>query len=332
MSQQNLNQPVWTALVTPLTATGQPDMTSFERLLREQEEAGNGVLILGSTGEALNLSPEERRLIVEFTTSLDLQVPVMAGVGGHHLPDIISWLSYLETRPIDAYLMVTPLYSKPGREGQFHWFSTLMGFVSRPVMLYNIPGRTGAPLNLETVQRLSEHRNFWSIKEASGSVDDYLEYRQASNGAVMYSGDDVMLPDFAAHGAAGVVSVAANVWPHATRLYCEMAVAGSLTDDDIALWRRAAGSLFVASNPVPAKAVLAAEGRIRTPEVKLPLHRNDMTSMDLVRRCSEEIGEWYRTQASDSGHQRADSTFGGTGRAAEHADHAAGQAEAPSRR
>jgi 4-hydroxy-tetrahydrodipicolinate synthase len=325
MSYQNINRPVWTALVTPLTATGQPDMTSFEGLLREQEEAGNGVLILGSTGEALNLSPEERRLVVEFTTSLDLQVPVMAGVGGHHLPDIISWLCYLETRAIDAYLMVTPLYAKPGREGQFHWFSTLMDFVSRPVMLYNIPGRTGAPLNLETVERLHDHRNFWSIKEASGSVDDYLDYRRASNGAVMFSGDDVMLPDFAAHGAAGVVSVAANVWPRATRLYSEMAVAGTLTDDDIALWRRAAGSLFVASNPVPAKAVLAAEGRIRTPEVKLPLHRNDMTSLDMVRGCSEEIGEWYRAQASEHAAGRA-------GQATENAERVAEQADAPSRR
>jgi len=293
-------------MVTPLTAAGQPDLASFERLLREQEEAGNGVLILGSTGEALNLSPEERRLIVEFTMSLNLQVPVMAGVGGHHLPDVISWLSYLETRAIDAYLMVTPLYAKPGREGQFHWFSTLMDFVSRPVMLYNIPGRTGAPLNLETVQRLHDHRNFWSIKEASGSVEDYLEYRRASSGAVMFSGDDVMLPDFVAHGAAGVVSVAANVWPRETRMYSERAIAGNLTESDIALWRRAAGALFVASNPVPAKAVLAAEERIRTPEVKLPLHRNDMTSLDLVRHCSEQVRDWYRVQASESVTEQAD--------------------------
>ena len=306
MQNQQINHPVWTAMITPLTATGQPDLASFERLLREQEEARNGVLILGSTGEALNLSAEERRLIVEFTTSLDLQVPVMAGVGGHHLPDVISWLSYLETRAIDAYLMVTPLYAKPGKEGQFHWFSTLMDFVSRPVMLYNIPGRTGTALNLETVQRLHGHRNFWSIKEASGSVSDFCEYTRMSHGAVMYSGDDVMLPEFAGHGAAGVVSVAANVWPRETRLYSELALAGSLNREDRALWRRAAGSLFVASNPVPAKAVLAEEGRIRTPEVKLPLHRNDMTSADMACNCSVQIRNWYRERAKNSYAEHAD--------------------------
>ena len=283
-------------MITPLTATGQPDIASFEQLLREQEEAGNGVLILGSTGEALNLSPEERRLIVEFTMSLNLSVPVMAGVGGHYLPDVISWLCYLETCRIDAYLMVTPLYAKPGREGQLHWFSTLMDFVSRPVMLYNIPGRTGTALNLEAVQLLSSHRNFWAIKEASGAVADFRDYTRVSDGAVMYSGDDVMLPDFAAHGAAGVVSVAANVWPRATRLYSELALSGSLAEEERAMWKRAAGSLFVASNPVPTKALLASGGRIRTPEVKLPLHRSDMTSLDLVRNCSEQVEEWYHAR------------------------------------
>ena len=306
MQNQQINQPVWTAMITPLTATGQPDLASFERLLREQEDACNGVLILGSTGEALNLSNEERRLIVEFTTSLNLDVPVMVGVGGHHLPDVISWLSYLETCRIDAYLMVTPLYAKPGQEGQYHWFSTLLDFVSRPVMLYNIPGRTGTALNLETVQRLRAHRNFWSIKEASGSVSDFCEYARMSDGAVIYSGDDGMLPDFAGHGAAGVVSVAGNVWPRETRLFSKLALAGSLNEEDMALWKRAAGSLFVASNPVPAKAVLAVESRIRTPEVKLPLHRNDMTALDMVCSCSDLIRNWYREREKNNYADHAD--------------------------
>ncbi len=297
MQQYNLNNPVWTAMITPLTASGQPDLASLEKLLREQEEAGNGILILGSTGEALNLDQAERQLIVEFTTSLNLNVPVMAGVGGHHLPDVISWLCYLETKKIDAYLMVTPLYSKPGPQGQYHWFTTLMDFVSRPVMLYNIPGRTGVALHTDTVQRLRDHRNFWAIKEASGSVSDFREYGSVSGDALMYSGDDVMLPDFSPVGAAGVVSVAGNLWPQATRLYSEMALEGSLASDDIAFWKKAAGSLFVASNPVPAKAVLAAEGRIRTAEVKMPLHSDDMTSLDEVRDISDQVGSWFRTKS-----------------------------------
>ncbi len=293
----SLNIPLWTALVTPLTDAGNPDMESMEQLLREQEEAGNGVLILGSTGEALNLSDEERRLIVEFTLSLNLNIPVMVGVGGHDLPGITSWLYFLETKNIDAYLMVTPLYSKPGPEGQYHWFKTLMDMVTRPVMLYNIPGRTGAALHLDAVRRLRDHRNFWAIKEASGSVDDFCEYGSVCGDVRLFSGDDLMLPRFVPHGASGVVSVAGNVWPKATHRYAEMALNGELNEEDRAFWEKASKSMFIASNPVPAKAVLCSESRIRTPEVKLPLHRDDMTSLDQVCEISRKVAEWYRKRS-----------------------------------
>ena len=292
MRTNTLDNPVWTAMITPLTSSGQPDLVSLERLLREQDDAGNGILILGSTGEALNLDLSERKLIVEFTTSLGLNVPIMAGVGGHHLPDVISWLYYLETRKIDAYLMVTPLYAKPGPVGQYHWFTTLMDFVSKPVMLYNIPGRTGVSLNMDMVRKISHHRNFWAIKEASGSVDDFRQYREAAGDALVYSGDDIMLPAFSNHGAAGVVSVASNAWPEAVRHYCQKAMAGELSEDEILFWKKAAGSLFSASNPVPVKALLCSEGRIRTPEVKLPLHRDDLPSPDELFTVSDEVRAW----------------------------------------
>lgn len=293
MQPNTLDNPVWTAMITPLTSSGQPDLASLEQLLREQDEAGNGILILGSTGEALNLDLSERKLIVEFTESLGLSVPIMAGVGGHHLPDVISWLCYLETRKIDAYLMVAPLYAKPGPVGQYHWFTTLMDFVSRPVMLYNIPGRTGVSLHTDMVHKISNNRNFWAIKEASGSVDEFLKYRAAAGDARVYSGDDIMLPAFSDHGVAGVVSVASNAWPKAVRHYCQKALSGELRDDEIAFWKKAAGSLFSASNPVPVKSLLCSEGRIRTPEVKLPLHRDDMQSSDEICRISREVMEWH---------------------------------------
>ncbi len=292
-AQTDFQNPLWTALVTPLTASGQPDLSSLESLLREQENAGNGVLILGSTGEALNLGESERKLIIDFTTSLNLDVPVMAGVGGHHLPDIISWLCYLETKAVDAYLMVTPIYAKPGPEGQYNWFTTLMDFVSRPVMLYNVPGRTGTSLHLETVERLRNHRNFWAIKEASGSVEEFRRYRSAAGDALVYSGDDAMLPEFAPHGAAGVVSVAGNVWPEATRLFCELALENQLSEIERSFWQEASKALFVASNPVPAKALLCAGERIRTDEVKLPLHRDDMVRLEYLRSVSDQVTDWH---------------------------------------
>ena len=297
MNTNQINNPLWTAMITPLTASGEPDLSSMEQLLREQEQAGNGILILGSTGEALNLDESERKQIVELTMSLDLAVPVMVGVGGHHLPGIISWLSWLETKKVDAYLMVTPLYAKPGPEGQFHWFKTLMDSASRPVMLYNIPSRTGIALHLDTVRRLSSHRNFWAIKEAGGTVSGFREYVSAAGSGVVYSGDDALLPDYVSHGVAGVVSVAGNVWPEAARRYSELALSGELTDKELAFWKKACQSLFIASNPVPAKAVLCTEGRIRTPEVKMPLHKNDMTGIDRVLRISQQVTAWNRKRS-----------------------------------
>ncbi|MDG5767801.1 4-hydroxy-tetrahydrodipicolinate synthase [Balneolales bacterium ANBcel1] len=288
-----LNNPLWTALITPLTDSGRPDLEGLQRLLREQEEAGNGVLILGSTGESLNLDEEERKLIVRYTVSLKLDIPIMVGVGGHHLPGVASWLYFLESQKVDAYLMVTPIYSKPGPEGQYHWFKTLLDLVTRPVMLYNIPKRTGIALHLDAVSRLHTHKNFWAIKEASGSVDDFREYKAVCGDVQLYSGDDLMLPDFAPHGACGVVSVAGNVWPAATRLYSEMALAGELSEEDRTFWKRTSNELFVAPNPVPAKAVMHREGRIRTPNVKLPLHADDMNSLDRLIRLSEEVREWH---------------------------------------
>ncbi|MEX2657092.1 MAG: 4-hydroxy-tetrahydrodipicolinate synthase [Balneolales bacterium] len=290
----SLNNPLWTAMITPMTASGEPDLAAMERLLRDQEVAGNGVLILGSTGEALNLVDSERRQVVELTTSLNLDIPVMAGVGGHSLPDVMSWLTYLEDKKIDAYLMVTPLYAKPGPEGQYHWFKTLMDFVSRPVMVYNIPGRTGTALHLNAVERLRDHRNFWAIKEASGSVSDFCEYKANAGEVILYSGDDAMLPEFAPHGAIGAVSVAGNVWPEATRLYSEMAVNSELTKKDLDFWKKVSKSLFVASNPVPVKALMYTDGRITSPEVRLPLHRDDMHSLDDVCEISRQVSVWHK--------------------------------------
>lgn len=285
---------LWTALVTPLTEQGHIDFEALGTLLLEQQQAGNGILILGSTGESLNLSDSERRNIVDFTLEQNLSVPVMVGVGGHSLSVQLSWIDFLRERPIDACLMVTPLYSKPGPEGQYHWFKTLMDACPYPVMLYNIPSRAGTSLHLDAVARLVGHPRLWAIKEASGSVDDFKAYKRVAGSTRVYSGDDVMLPEFAPHGAAGVVSVAGNVWPGATRLYAERALSGALTTDERTLWSEAARSLFVAANPVPVKTVLHAENRITSSQVKLPLHKNDMRELPRVLAAVDHVKAWYQ--------------------------------------
>ncbi len=284
---------LWTAVVTPLTRTGELSLTDFEHLLRRQETAGNGVIVLGSTGEGLNLSDEERRRLVTFACSLNLTVPVMCGVGGHDLPSTLNWLRFLETLPLHGYLMVTPIYSKPGEHGQYAWFSSLLDTSTRPCMLYNVPSRTGCLLNKNAVRRLSSHPHFWAVKEASGSVEHFADYVDAARGIQVYSGDDPLMLEFAPLGAKGLVSVAANAWPEATRLYTEKALSGSLTAEDDLLWKQASAALFLAANPIPVKYLLDLEGHITSAAVKLPLHADDMPASNPLADLSRKVNAWY---------------------------------------
>ncbi len=160
-------------------------------------------------------------------------------------------------------------------------------------MLYNVPGRTAKNLELETVKMLAGHSNFWAIKEASGSEDEFAEYHSAAAKIKMMSGDDLMLPAFAKLGAEGVVSVAANVWPAATRAYARQCLDGSF--DSEKLWREAINGLFAASNPIPVKAILHSLGRIKSAELRLPLSSKDMKGLDNLINLNTQIEQWEKS-------------------------------------
>lgn len=286
--------PLWTALVTPLLDNGTVDKDSLTKLVREQEDAHNGLLILGSTAEALNLGLSQRKQIIEHVVSLSPKTPIMVGVGGHLLEEQLEWISYLESLNVHSYLLVTPLYAKPGPVGQYEWFKALMDASSRPVMLYNVPGRTAVAMAPQAVERLKGHKNFWAIKEASGSVEKMKELLKASGNAAVYCGDDGLLPEFTAAGACGLVSVASNAWPKETNLYVRQCLDKSF--DAKELWTKAANSLFVASNPVPVKRLMAERGTICSAKMVPPLSHEDMMSAAPVLEAQEAVSHWYQTQ------------------------------------
>lgn len=285
---------VWTAIITPMHPDGSVDYESLENLLKQQESAGNGITILGSTGEALNIDDDEKKKILELACSLKLSVPLMAGVGGINLNTQKQWVEHLNTLPIDCYLLVVPLYAKPGINGQYGWFKELMDTSDRPCMLYNIPGRTAKSLEFETLTMLSGHKNFWAIKEASGSEEEFSKYVKAAPGALMMSGDDMMLPAFAKLGAKGVVSVASNVWPEATGLYAEQCLDGSFASSDV--WKPAIEALFSASNPVPVKALMYELGMIKSATVRLPLSDKDLEDTEALKKADDSINNWFKQQ------------------------------------
>lgn len=291
----NLNDyALWTALVTPFNNDLSVDYDSLKNLVMEQETAGNGLLILGSTGEALNIDLATKKEIIKFVKNLRPKVPVMAGVGGHNLNETKAWTQWLETQDVDAYLMVVPIYAKPGVHGQTEWFKALMDEVSKPVMLYNVPGRCGKELELDTVRALKGHKNFWSIKEASGSVEKFKQYLEATGNAKVYCGDDGLFPAFADAGSCGLVSVASNTWPAQTALYVRQSLDKSL--EAKGMWEAASNSLFIASNPVPAKRLLMKEGRIKSDILMPPLSAKDLEQDQDLMAANNNVNEWFNSQ------------------------------------
>lgn len=279
---------VYTAVITPLTENLSIDFASLSKLLKEQEQVGNGVLILGSTGEALNLTLEQRKQIVLFSMELKLNVPVMVGIGGIQLQAQLDWIHWLNGQSIDAYLMVTPLYAKPGKEGQIKWFEALMNVSERPCMLYNVPGRTGVELAPEALKVLQSHPRAWAIKEAGGCAQKLRTYMQSAPELRFFCGDDILADEFIASGASGLVSVAANAWPEITLRLVNQLIHNrrySLPDE----FRRATQSLFLASNPVPVKTLLFETGRISSPLMLPPLSHQDLDQIGTVLTAHEQI-------------------------------------------
>lgn len=293
---KNLNDyPLWTAIVTPMNADSSVDYTSFEKILKEQEAANVAVVILGSTGEALNLNKDECKKILEFGLGLNLKVPVMTGIGGFNQKETLEYVAYLNTlSKLDAYLVVTPLYAKPGEHGQTQWFKAILDNANKPCMLYNVPGRTGVKMNFNAIKNLAGHKNFWAIKEASGSVEDFKKYGESAPKARLYSGDDGMVPDFYPHRCVGLVSVAANAWPLETRAYVEKTLAGKLSSREAELWKKACDTLFIAANPVPVKNLMHAQGKIKTNVLRAPLHHLDLSDNTPVLQADQKIVTWFK--------------------------------------
>ena len=288
--------PVFTAMITPFNKDGSVDFESFEYLLLKQQEAKVGTLVLGSTGEGLNLNSQEKRAIVKFSKELNLNVPLMVGIGGHSIQAQKEFITYCDEVGVDSYLLVTPLYAKPGKEGQFEWFSELLSTIETPCVLYNVPSRTGVKLHPEVPARLSEKfSHVVGVKEASGSVEEFKEFRKHSPDLDFYSGDDGLTEAFVKEGGIGLVSVASNVWPTQTRKMVDLMLDGNF-DELFEDWEESAKALFSASNPVPTKVLLQHKGWITQTNVRLPLSLKDLTheGEEALLEADRKINLWIK--------------------------------------
>lgn len=286
------NLRLWTALITPMNPDGSVHFEDLKKLLKRQDDAGNGVLILGSTGEGIAFSEAEKRDIIKFTVSQNLNIPIMVGVGGIRLETQLEWIDFCNDLDIDSYLLVTPLYSKPGRYGQTEWFTALLNRASKKCMIYNIPSRTGVKLPPEVLLDVEDHPNLWAVKEASGSIDDFKMFRKKLPKVPLFSGDDALLPDFAEEGCAGLVSVAANVWPIETKLYVDKCLSGDVGELK-PVWTDAIRALFSAPNPIPSKVLLQTKKEITNSTLRPPLSMRDLSDPSHLMDIDRNIQEWY---------------------------------------
>lgn len=291
------NYPVITALITPFTEQGQIDFDSLKKLVHLQEDANNAILILGSTGEGLALSLSDKKQIVNYVFGLNPKVPVVVGVGGFQLQEQIDWIQYCQNHyKVAGFLLVTPLYAKPGIKGQVAWFKALMDASKVPCIPYNIPGRSAVKMHPPVLAELVKHANFLGLKEASGNFTDFSEYQALMPHHLLYSGNDELLAEQIQRGAFGVISVASNIWPKQAHAYLVLCKTGQNTTALNQLWEEASNALFLASNPIPLKVLSYHEGIIAHPDLLPPLSHEDLSEaqtqklLDLsqqVKACKE---------------------------------------------
>ena len=288
---------VFTALVTPFTAGGAVDEEAVRRLARRQIAGGvAGLVPVGTTGEAATLDADEHQRVVELVVAearaASRPVEVIAGCGSNDTRRAVDLARRCRDAGADALLVVTPYYNKPTQAGLLAHFRHLADAVDRPVVLYNVPGRTGCNLLPETVLELAADERFWGVKEASGNLDQVSAIlRERPQGFAVLSGEDSLTLPVVALGGDGVVAVVSNEAPE---LLVELvaAAAGGERERAAALHAQLVPLMkanFCESNPIPVKWAMARLG-LAEAGLRLPLLPLEERFHDLVEEALTAVG------------------------------------------
>ena len=281
-----------TALITPFK-NGEVDYDAFAALVDRQVEAGIDFLVpLGTTGETPCLEDEERIKVLQIAKEHSKGAPVVAGGGTNSLQHTIRSMKMLEPHGVDAFLIVVPYYNKPTQEGQYQYFKAVAESTDKPIVLYNVPGRTGANMTAETTLRLAEIPNIVAIKEASGNREQIEQILAgAPEGFAVLSGNDDDTLWMMQQGGAGIISVASNVAPVQMAEFVDAVRNGEIekAEQMNAKLTPLFTNCFVESNPIPAKAAMAAMGLIDN-ELRLPLVPSQQSTYDLMVETVRDLG------------------------------------------
>ena len=264
------------AIITPMLLDGQVDYVSLKKLLDYQVDNGtDGLIIMGTTGEAATIPFAEQLQIMQFVIDhVQGKVKVIAGNGSNSTAEAIEKTRQLSALAIDGFLTVTPYYNKPTQAGMLAHFKAIAAATDKPILLYNVPGRTGVDLQSATVALLSTISNIVGIKEATGSLTRLAELQAVCPADFeLLSGDDASACEFLLQGGHGVISVTTNVAPLLMSQMIKAARAGDAEsaksfDQHLQALHR---DLFIESNPIPAKWALMRLGLIESDFARLPL-------------------------------------------------------------
>ena len=283
-----------TALVMPMNGDGRIDYASFGRLIEAQIDGGiDALLVLGTTGEACTLSDKEKREIIDFAAEkIDRRVPLIVGTGTNDTAKSVESSKYASDAGADALLIVTPYYNKATESGLVRHYLPIADSVGVPIIVYNVPSRTGVNVGMNVYRDLVRHGNIRAVKEASGNVSQAADIIAEFGGHLdVYSGcDDLTLPILAL-GGCGVISVISNILPRDVHEMCAAFIGGDIERakkmqlSQIGLCR----ALFSEVNPIPIKRACAIMG-ICSSHVRLPLTEMSERNEARLREAMSEYG------------------------------------------
>ncbi|TAF67674.1 MAG: 4-hydroxy-tetrahydrodipicolinate synthase [Cytophagales bacterium] len=281
------------ALVTPFKEDKSIDYTALEKLLIHTAEGGvNYWVVMGTTGESVTLNKDEKKEILAFVKKNNPhKIPIVYGIGGNNTQELLHTLQDTDLEGVEAILSVSPYYNKPSQEGIYQHYITLAEASPKPLLLYNVPGRTASNISAQTTLKLAQHPNIIGTKEASGNIEQclYIAKNRPEN-FLLISGDDLLTATLMAMGGEGVVSVLANAIPQIFAQTIELATQQKFiqANNTIAQILSINPLMYEESNPTGVKQALEILN-ITSAEVRLPLIKASATLKEKIQQSLQEI-------------------------------------------
>lgn len=282
------------AMVTPFKENNEVDYEELSKLIDFNIENGtNAIIITGTTGESSTLSDEEHKEVIKYTVEyVNKRIPVIAGTGSNDTEYAVQLSQYAEKVGADGLLIVTPYYNKATQKGLIEHYTYIADRVNIPIILYNVPSRTGVNIAPETYLALSKHKNIVAAKEASGDLSTLLKTRAlCGDNLAIYSGNDDQIVPILSLGGAGVISVLSNVMPKETSDICKLYFEGKVKESaelQIKLCDLI-NALFVEVNPIPVKTALRFMG-YNVGALRMPLSEMTEGNLETLKKALKNHG------------------------------------------